>query len=433
MTGTPVSELNVRSHRLTPVVAVLAALAAVLLALPLVATSAAASPKVDPALVGLYGSADPTYDGVFRQSLGILGILAAGDEPADDAVQWLVDQQCSDGGFMAFNPDPAAPCVAPDLTNFVGEDTNSAALAAQALFALGHTAQADAALSSVEDARNKDGGWPYIPGGDSDLNSTGLALMALNTAGVAVDQAAVDYVAGFQVDCSGAAQDRGGIASPYSGGAPDLLSTVQAVPGIAGLSLVDGPASHAPWADDLPAFSCPVDNSDTETVAGWGAAWLDSQVAADAVTGGNAGWAVLSFASTRTGHDAAQSLYTSIAAELGTTATQKGAQSTLAAQSNESPGALGLAALAGTTLGDDVSTFSARIAATMTQPAAPPKPTPSTSTSPAPSGDPGANGPTLPDTGGITGPLALSGVGLVLAGVSLIVVTRRRRTETPPA
>ena len=273
-----------RSH------AAIASIALALLIGPLTATAAsAAEPTVDPALVGLYGTADPTYDGVFRQSLGILGILAAGDEPSDDAVAWLLDQQCADGGFMAFNPDPSEPCVTADPTNFAGEDTNSTALAVQALTGIGADDEAQDALGFLSDARNDDGGWPYVPGGDSDPNSTGVVLTALSTDGDPVDQDAVDYVSSFQVGCDEAAEDQGGLASPYSGGAPDVLATVQAVPGVAGLSLLDGPASTGTWVDDAPAYACPVDNGDAQTVAGWGSAWLEAQVDDDAVTGGNAG------------------------------------------------------------------------------------------------------------------------------------------------
>jgi hypothetical protein len=431
-----VSELNPRDRtkpgraRRRIGLRILTPLAVGVLALPLFATSAAAAPKVDPALVGLYGSADPTYDGVFRQSLGLLGILAAKGEPADEAVQWLLDQQCSDGGFMAFNPDPGESCVAPDPVNFAGEDTNSAALAAQALAGLGRIAAAKAAIEFLDKARNSDGGWPYIPGGDSDPNSTGLALMALSTDGTTVDQEAVDYVAALQVGCGEPAAERGGVASPFSGGAPDVLSTVQVVPGIAGLSLLAGPASSADWVDGVPDFSCPVDQSAADTVAGWGSAWLQTQVAADAVAGGNTGWAVLSFASTRTGHDAAESLYAQMVAELGptpsgqsTTGTAK--TSPLAAQTDESPGALGLAALAGATLGEDVSGLSARIAATMTAPAAQPTPTPTPTPTPSQTGSP--DDPILPDTGGIDPWLIAAGIVLVVSGASLVVVTRPRR------
>ncbi len=432
------SELNQRisrsaahSRRPSRTAALLAALAAALTVLPLFAASAAAAPKADPVLVGLYGSADPTYDGVFRQSLGILGILAAGGSPADEAVQWLLDQQCADGGFMSFNPAPSAACLAADPANFTGEDTNSSALAAEALAGLGRTTQADAALAFLADARNKDGGWPYIPGGDSDPNSTGLVLMARSSHGTAVDQAAVDYVAHLQVGCGQPASDRGGIASPFSGGAPDLLATVQVVPGTAGLGLLSGPASDQPWTDGVPDFPCPVDNSTADTVAGWGSAWIDGQVTAGSVTGGNLGWAVLSLASTRTGHDAAESLYAAMVSDVGPapakqkTSKKSSAMAPLAAQSPESPAALGLTAVAGATLGENVAEFSGRIAATMTAPLAEPSPRPTPTPSRTSGGE--SDDPGLPNTGAADPSLILGGVALIAAGSALIWVSRRRR------
>ncbi len=397
-----------------------------LIALPLTASSAIAA-DTDPALIGLYGTSDPTYDGVFRQSLGILGILAAGDEPVDEAVTWLLDQQCDDGGFMAFNPDPSADCIAPDPVNFAGEDTNSTALAAQALAGVGAIGESAAALAFLEAARNKDGGWPYIPGGDSDPNSTGLVLTALTTGGDAVDQDAVDYLAGIQLGCPDAAEDQGGITSPFSGGAPDILATVQAVPGVAGFSLLDGPASAATWIDDAPAFTCPVDNSDSGTVAGWGSAWLEAQATVDAINAGNAPWAVLSFAATRTGLEEAQALFADIDSSLGKAPKLKSSEVSLAAQSDENPGALGLAALAGATLDEttEVEGFASRIAATIT---AAPTVEPSPEPTPAPSSGSGvdSDGETLPDSG--TDPLlALIGFTLLASGAGLVLGTRRRQ------
>jgi LPXTG-motif cell wall-anchored protein len=417
--------VSLLSHRLRRTLA-----AGALLALPLaLATGAPASAaaKVDPAKIGLYGAADPTYDGVFRQSLAVLAILEGGDQPSDEAVQWLLDQQCADGGFMSFNPTPSKPCLAPDPVNFAGEDTNSTALAVQALLALGRTSQAADAVDFLTDARGSDGGWPYVPGGDSDPNSTGVVLMALSAAGQAVDQDAVDYTAGIQVACSGDPADQGGITTAWSGGAPDVLATVQAVPGVAGLHLVDLPPASDPWADDAPAFTCPVDASDASTVAGWGAAWLEAQAQGGAVTGNNAGWAVLAFASTRTGHDEAEDLYDTWLAGIGPApkkALQKQGTVGPLAQSAEDPGTLGLAALAGTTLGEDVSALAARVAATETVQATP-SPSPTDPADDDGQGGTAADGDALPATGSNPVLVAL-GAGLVVGGCGLLVLTRRR-------
>jgi len=39
---------------------------------------------------GLFGSGDPTYDGVYRQSAAIMGLAAAGADVPPSAVAWLL-------------------------------------------------------------------------------------------------------------------------------------------------------------------------------------------------------------------------------------------------------------------------------------------------------------------------------------------------------
>ena len=162
-----------------------------------------ASAAAAPTNVGLYGSSDPTYDGVFRQSLAILGLHAAGQTPDPSAVGWLLDQQCADGGFSSYNATPAKGCPAYDSSTFTGgEDTNATSLALQALLATGHTKQAANAAKVLRAAQDKDGGWPFIVGGGtSDPNSTGLVLSALAAAGGGVDEAGAAYLAGLQIGC----------------------------------------------------------------------------------------------------------------------------------------------------------------------------------------------------------------------------------------
>ena len=58
---------------------------------------------------GLYGASDPTYDGVFRQSLAILGLTSVGVKPSAPAIDWLLNQQCADGSYQAYRTDLAAP------------------------------------------------------------------------------------------------------------------------------------------------------------------------------------------------------------------------------------------------------------------------------------------------------------------------------------
>ncbi|MFF4252253.1 prenyltransferase/squalene oxidase repeat-containing protein [Streptomyces sp. NPDC001663] len=128
---------------------------------------------------GLYGSTDPKYDGVWRQSLALLAQDTVGVKPAATAVDWLVGQQCANGSFAAFRADAAKACDAK-----VAVDTNSTAAAVQALAALGgHDSATGKAVTWLKSVQNKDGGWGYAPGGASDANSTSVVIGALAAVG----------------------------------------------------------------------------------------------------------------------------------------------------------------------------------------------------------------------------------------------------------
>ncbi|MFF3464727.1 prenyltransferase/squalene oxidase repeat-containing protein [Streptomyces sp. NPDC002619] len=160
--------------------AALAAVGVLAATSPAMAADSSPSPSASPVLPsGLYGSTDPKYDGVWRQSLALLAQRATGYRPAAEAVDWLTGQQCANGAFAAFRPDPAQACDAKVMV-----DSNSTAAAVQALHAVGgqdgHMAKAVGWLKSVQ---NADGGWGYAPGGPSDANSTSVVIGALTAAG----------------------------------------------------------------------------------------------------------------------------------------------------------------------------------------------------------------------------------------------------------
>ncbi|MFF8945771.1 prenyltransferase/squalene oxidase repeat-containing protein [Streptomyces sp. NPDC014864] len=164
--------MNVRRNA-----AALAAIAVIGTAAPAVA---APSPSPKPAIPsGLYGSTDPTYDGVWRQSLALLAQHTVGVRPAAKAVDWLTGQQCANGAFAAFRATPGKACDAKVMV-----DTNSTAAAVQALAALGgHDDVTGKAVAWLKSVQNKDGGWGYTPGGPSDTNSTSVVVGALAAAG----------------------------------------------------------------------------------------------------------------------------------------------------------------------------------------------------------------------------------------------------------
>lgn len=198
---------------------------------------------------GLYGDADPSFDGVFRQSLAILGLRANGLTVPTAALDWLVNQQCGGGatpsaavgGWQAYRADLSVECTAPDPNTFTGPDTNSTALAIEALVAASRAASYDG-LDFVLAAREGDGGFGFLPGAGSDPNSTALVIQAIEAAGQ--DPTGAPWTVGavgplasllsWQLGCSAPATDRGALTSPYSDGAPDQFASRQAPWGLAG-------------------------------------------------------------------------------------------------------------------------------------------------------------------------------------------------------
>ncbi|MEV4947517.1 prenyltransferase/squalene oxidase repeat-containing protein [Streptomyces sp. NPDC053755] len=175
--------------------------------------SAAPSPTPTPVIPsGLYGTKDPTYDGVWRQSLAFIAQRTNGIQPAEQAVTWLQRQQCDSGAFSSYRPDPAKPCAPATML-----DTNATAVAVQALFGVKRDSADPEALAKAAKAgagwlkgvQNKDGGWGYNPGSPSDANSTSIVIGALAALGEkpgevtsADGRTPYDALLGFAVPCA---------------------------------------------------------------------------------------------------------------------------------------------------------------------------------------------------------------------------------------
>ncbi|MET7922853.1 prenyltransferase/squalene oxidase repeat-containing protein [Streptomyces sp. NPDC058293] len=168
--------------------ALVAATAVIGMATAPAALADGSAPSASPSVAipsGLYGKADPTYDGVWRQSLSLLAQHTTGVKPAAKAVDWLTGQQCANGGFAAFRADTGKACDAKTPL-----DSNSTGAAVQALAALGgHDAEVGKAVKWLESVRGDDGGWGYNPGGASDANSTSVVIGAFAAAGEKVTSA----------------------------------------------------------------------------------------------------------------------------------------------------------------------------------------------------------------------------------------------------
>ena len=129
---------------------------------------------------GLFGSADPSFDGTFRQGLA-LAALSAARVPASrpglaTAIGWLRGQQCANGLWQSYRADTGVACPAADPASFSGPDTNSTSLAAQGLASYQQFPQRARLLASLHAVQNDDGGFGYLAtaGQSSDPDSTAL-------------------------------------------------------------------------------------------------------------------------------------------------------------------------------------------------------------------------------------------------------------------
>ncbi|WP_327226808.1 terpene cyclase/mutase family protein [Streptomyces platensis] len=210
------------------------------------AAAPSASPKKLPD--GLYGTKDPQYDGVWRQSLALLAQDTVGVRPAASGVRWLVGQQCADGAFTAFRAEPGKPCDAKTM-----RDTNQTAAAVQALTALGgHGDTVRKAVGWLKSVQNDDGGWSSMPGSPSDANSTSVVIGALASAGEKPQSVTskkggktpYDGLLTFQLGCDAKEGERGAFTFQLKGAAPNADATAAAATGALGKGFVVAPADQ---------------------------------------------------------------------------------------------------------------------------------------------------------------------------------------------
>ncbi|MGG7574025.1 prenyltransferase/squalene oxidase repeat-containing protein [Streptomyces sirii] len=247
----------------------------------------AAAPSASPQKLpdGLYGTKDPQYDGVWRQSLALLAQDTVGVRPAASAVDWLVGQQCADGSFTAFRAEPKQPCDAKTM-----RDTNQTAAAVQALAALGgHGETVKKAVSWLKTVQNDDGGWSSMAGSASDANSTSVVIGALTAAGEKPesitskkgDKTPYDALLTFQLGCAVKEGERGAFTFQLKGAAPNADATAAAATGALGKGFVVAPAKKGADTPVKP-LTCkdgePAKSSDAASAADGGAAYLVAQL-----------------------------------------------------------------------------------------------------------------------------------------------------------
>jgi hypothetical protein len=212
---------------------------------------------------GLFGSPDgPTYSSAYTEGLALLALAAAGQSNRlGDA--WLVRQQCSNGGWTTYRPSTSKACPAENPAKFAGADTNSTALATQALVAQKTTPRLSP-LSFFEKAEYPNGGFGYIgtvaKSQPVDPDSTAVVIQALvalhklddpsfSKSGGAKPERALSH---FQLGCAAPVSERGAYDYPGAKG-PNLFATIQAIPAAAEKAF---PIKKGTLSPDLPRTSC---------------------------------------------------------------------------------------------------------------------------------------------------------------------------------
>ena len=329
---------------------------ACLLAVAVSTPPAVAAPAND---AGLFGSADPTYDGVYRQSYALMGLAAAQADVPASAIDWLIGQQCADGSFMGYRPDTAVPCPPSDPANFTGPDTNSTALALAALVIVSNGQDAESAAFAAQDwlrqQQTSGGGFPYYPGGKPDTNSTGLALAAFGLVDGTqrIKQRAAAFLRRHVYGCATEPQQMGGL--PYMAGSlPDALSTTQGLLGLADAFIV----RERTQRKAAPAMTCGAGDRATDPKDAT-ARWIATQITTsggslpDAFSPEEADWnstalGVIGLVATRT---------SGRATGLAIAALQENAASYISDGTSDRPAALGTLLLAAVVTGEDPRDF----------------------------------------------------------------------------
>jgi len=185
---------------------------------------------------GSYGSS------IYDQALIIVALVQADQPVPAGAVDFLIDSQSDNGTWALFG----------DTEDAVG-DTNTTALAIQALIASGRAAEIDPALDYLHTVQNNDGGFPYQNpseyGTDTDANSTAIVYQALVAAGEALDDWAPEGVDPLAALVSLADPESGAFFWQAAVPAPNALATAQAIPAISGYTFVNLPRIEVALAE----------------------------------------------------------------------------------------------------------------------------------------------------------------------------------------
>lgn len=208
---------------------------------------------------GLFGSPkSPTYATAYTQGL-VLTALAAAGQPNTAGAQWLVAQQCSDGGWEGVRSVGTA-CPKPDPKTNTGPDTNDTALAIEGLVATKMSPKVNP-ISFLKGSQYPTGGFAIYGGTSSfqapDPDSTAVVAQALVALGdlssVTKDGKTVERgLARYHLGCGAPSSERGAYRYPGESGV-SLYATIQAIPAASRRAF---PISPGTTSSALPTMSC---------------------------------------------------------------------------------------------------------------------------------------------------------------------------------
>ena len=304
---------------------------------------------------GLFGSQDPTYDGVYRQAYALMGLASIDERAPRITIEWLLSQQCADGSFVAYRADLDVPCPEPDPAEYTGPDTNSTSLAALALLEHGETGAAQRAIDWLKRIQLPGGGWGYVEGSPADSNSTALSLEAIESVpGTQAEQRAAKRWLTRQIaPCSAPVGERFGIR--YQPGAlPDGISSSQGL-----LALTDAlPVRELSQRNALPSVTCTANGKPVNAalaVARWVGATINANAGSipDPFTEGASDWnstalGIVGMVASRTSGRATQ---------LALTSLENNAEGYVNDGTGDRPAALGTLLLVTTATGSDATDF----------------------------------------------------------------------------
>ncbi|MDQ7028469.1 MAG: terpene cyclase/mutase family protein [Ardenticatenia bacterium] len=215
------------------------------------------------ALLARYDERTGRFEGlVTDHAFAMLALKNAGQPVPSGAAEALKALQ-ADGGGWAFDGSSQP-------------DTNTTALAIQALVAAGEPASGEAmtrALDFLRAQQNEDGGFPYQKpsdfGTETDANSTAWAIQGLVAAGQSLDDwnAPHQALAALQAE-SGAFQWKAIVPGD------NFLATAQAVPALAGVTFVEVPTVSAATPPQVTPAPQTLPTTGTENTAAWPVAVL---------------------------------------------------------------------------------------------------------------------------------------------------------------